>query len=209
MRLRTVTFSPTQFFLLASFASCQDDSAAAPVTVVKNFNEVNDDGSYTFGYENSNGEFKVETKDTDGNVKGEREENSACKNEFWDQLVMLMCTAKVRQKYFCLCLSAAKTSCLLRLPRKERERKSVCKKRGKEREKERKKKATNLSFRGISRTRDKEEEITHLECRKSSHFKGRRTKERTYERSSGTKKNQKREQKKYVRTLESLNRPLT
>lgn len=45
-------------------------AAPAPVTVVKNYNDVNDDGSYTFGYETSDGAFKIETKDIDGSVKG-------------------------------------------------------------------------------------------------------------------------------------------
>ena len=39
---------------------------------MKNFQNVNDDGSYTFGYETAKGEFKVETKDLEGNVRGER-----------------------------------------------------------------------------------------------------------------------------------------
>uniref|UniRef100_A0A2S2PDZ8 Cuticle protein 6 n=1 Tax=Schizaphis graminum TaxID=13262 RepID=A0A2S2PDZ8_SCHGA len=47
-------------------------SAAQPkdVSILKQINKVNDDGSYTFGYEASDGSFKVETRDVAGNVKG-------------------------------------------------------------------------------------------------------------------------------------------
>lgn len=40
------------------------------VSILKQINKVNDDGSYTFGYEASDGSFKVETRDVAGNVKG-------------------------------------------------------------------------------------------------------------------------------------------
>ncbi|XP_050428685.1 uncharacterized protein LOC126838367 [Adelges cooleyi] len=42
----------------------------ADVSILKQINKVNDDGSYTFGYEASDGSFKVETRDVAGNVKG-------------------------------------------------------------------------------------------------------------------------------------------
>ncbi|XP_026812986.1 uncharacterized protein LOC113553703 [Rhopalosiphum maidis] len=47
-------------------------AAAQPkdVSILKQINKVNDDGSYTFGYEASDGTFKVETRDVAGNVKG-------------------------------------------------------------------------------------------------------------------------------------------
>ena len=42
----------------------------APVVIVKQVNEINEDGSYTVGYEASDGSFKLETKDAEGNVQG-------------------------------------------------------------------------------------------------------------------------------------------
>ncbi|KAK6616980.1 hypothetical protein RUM44_005337 [Polyplax serrata] len=40
------------------------------VAILKQINRVNDDGSYTFGYEAADGSFKIETRDVNGNVKG-------------------------------------------------------------------------------------------------------------------------------------------
>jgi len=40
------------------------------IPILKQINQVNDDGSYTFGYENGDGSFRVETKDIYGNVQG-------------------------------------------------------------------------------------------------------------------------------------------
>lgn len=40
------------------------------VSILKQINKVNGDGSYTYGYEASDGTFKVETRDVVGNVKG-------------------------------------------------------------------------------------------------------------------------------------------
>ena len=40
------------------------------VAILKQINRVNDDGSYTFGYEAADGSFKIETRDVQGNVKG-------------------------------------------------------------------------------------------------------------------------------------------
>ncbi|CAH0769395.1 unnamed protein product [Bemisia tabaci] len=40
------------------------------VAILKQVNRVNDDGSYTFGYEAADGSFKIETRDVRGNVKG-------------------------------------------------------------------------------------------------------------------------------------------
>ena len=42
----------------------------APVAIVKQVNEINEDGTYAVGYEASDGSFKLETKDAEGNVKG-------------------------------------------------------------------------------------------------------------------------------------------
>ena len=41
-----------------------------PVVIIKQINEINEDGSYTVGYEASDGSFKLETKDAEGNVVG-------------------------------------------------------------------------------------------------------------------------------------------
>merc|ERR1712227_94998 len=42
----------------------------APAVIVKQVNEINEDGSYTVGYEASDGSFRLETKDAEGNVEG-------------------------------------------------------------------------------------------------------------------------------------------
>merc|ERR1712223_1172254 len=42
----------------------------APVVIVKQVNEINEDGSYTVGYDSSDGSFRLETKDAEGNVEG-------------------------------------------------------------------------------------------------------------------------------------------
>ena len=55
------------------YVSGQDsevETTTPVVAILKQINEVNDDGSYTFGYEAADGTFKVETRDIDGNVKG-------------------------------------------------------------------------------------------------------------------------------------------
>ena len=44
--------------------------------LIKNFNEVNDDGTYVFGYEASDGTFKIESKDLDGIVTGKDQKTS-------------------------------------------------------------------------------------------------------------------------------------
>ena len=43
----------------------------APVVIVKQVNEINEDGSYTVGFEASDGSFRLETKDAEGNVEGD------------------------------------------------------------------------------------------------------------------------------------------
>lgn len=40
------------------------------VPILKQINQINDDGSYTFGYENGDGSFRVETKDVNGYIRG-------------------------------------------------------------------------------------------------------------------------------------------
>ena len=75
--------------LLAGLVHCQDSTESstdattttttpttstttteAPVVIIKQVNEINEDGSYTVGYEASDGTFKLETKDAEGNVEG-------------------------------------------------------------------------------------------------------------------------------------------
>ncbi|XP_055525410.1 PAX-interacting protein 1-like [Wyeomyia smithii] len=41
-----------------------------PVQTIRNYNKVNDDGSFTFGYEDADGSFKEETRGTDCVVRG-------------------------------------------------------------------------------------------------------------------------------------------
>ncbi len=56
--------------LALGLAAGQEDAAGAAPTIVREFNEVKEDGSYIFGYEASDGTFKIETKDPKGNLKG-------------------------------------------------------------------------------------------------------------------------------------------
>ncbi|XP_057654416.1 putative uncharacterized protein DDB_G0268364 isoform X1 [Diorhabda carinulata] len=46
------------------------ESKAPPVQTIRNYNKVNDDGSFTFGYEAADGSFKEETRGTDCVVRG-------------------------------------------------------------------------------------------------------------------------------------------
>ena len=45
-------------------------SKPPPVQTIRNYNKVNDDGSFTFGYEAADGSFKEETRGTDCVVRG-------------------------------------------------------------------------------------------------------------------------------------------
>ncbi|XP_031783240.1 mucin-5AC isoform X2 [Nasonia vitripennis] len=45
-------------------------SKVPPVQTIRNYNKVNDDGSFTFGYEAADGSFKEETRGTDCVVRG-------------------------------------------------------------------------------------------------------------------------------------------
>ncbi|KAG5673919.1 hypothetical protein PVAND_003920 [Polypedilum vanderplanki] len=47
-----------------------NEEKAAPVQTIRNYNKVNDDGSFTFGYEAADGSFKEETRGTDCVVRG-------------------------------------------------------------------------------------------------------------------------------------------
>ena len=46
------------------------DTNSPAVTILKQIHQVNDDGSYTFGYENTDGTFRAENKDVNGRVTG-------------------------------------------------------------------------------------------------------------------------------------------
>lgn len=54
--------------VLCTCAAGQGESREVPI--IKQINRVNDDGTYTFGYEAADGSFKIETRDVLGNVKG-------------------------------------------------------------------------------------------------------------------------------------------
>lgn len=53
-------------------ARCEDDTSEekSGVPIIRQINKVNDDGTYTYGYEAADGSFKIETRDVLGNVKG-------------------------------------------------------------------------------------------------------------------------------------------
>lgn len=51
-------------------ARTKDVAKAPPVQTIRNYNKVNDDGSFTFGYEAADGSFKEETRGTDCVVRG-------------------------------------------------------------------------------------------------------------------------------------------
>ncbi|ODM97346.1 Endocuticle structural glycoprotein SgAbd-8 [Orchesella cincta] len=44
--------------------------ATTPVPILRQINKVNEDGSYTYGYESADGSYKVETKTKEGEVQG-------------------------------------------------------------------------------------------------------------------------------------------
>ncbi|XP_052122779.1 uncharacterized protein LOC113218423 isoform X1 [Frankliniella occidentalis] len=51
-------------------ASKEQHTKAPPVQTIRNYSKVNDDGSFTFGYEAADGSFKEETRGTDCVVRG-------------------------------------------------------------------------------------------------------------------------------------------
>jgi hypothetical protein len=51
-------------------ARTKESPKAPPVQTIRNYNKVNDDGSFTFGYEAADGSFKEETRGTDCVVRG-------------------------------------------------------------------------------------------------------------------------------------------
>ncbi|KAI5750035.1 hypothetical protein M8J76_012308 [Diaphorina citri] len=60
------------FFMLRLLLVCTQEvtEEQSDVTILRQINRLNDDGSYTFGYEAADGSFKIETRDVEGNVKG-------------------------------------------------------------------------------------------------------------------------------------------
>ncbi|GJQ69619.1 hypothetical protein Trydic_g6708 [Trypoxylus dichotomus] len=48
----------------------KEPAKSPPVQTIRNYNKVNDDGSFTFGYEAADGSFKEETRGTDCVVRG-------------------------------------------------------------------------------------------------------------------------------------------
>lgn len=54
----------------AKQARVKEQTKAPPVQTIRNYNKVNDDGSFTFGYEAADGSFKEETRGTDCVVRG-------------------------------------------------------------------------------------------------------------------------------------------
>ncbi|KAL6957671.1 hypothetical protein U1Q18_052135, partial [Sarracenia purpurea var. burkii] len=55
---------------LASRARQESAPKRPPVQTIRNYNKINDDGSFTFGYEAADGSFKEETRGTDCVVRG-------------------------------------------------------------------------------------------------------------------------------------------
>ncbi|XP_043213500.1 programmed cell death 6-interacting protein-like [Amphibalanus amphitrite] len=59
---------------LVGAATCQvtdrPTTTTTPVPILKQVNRVNDDGSYTYGYEAADGSFKLETRSANGEVTG-------------------------------------------------------------------------------------------------------------------------------------------
>merc|ERR1712012_906646 len=66
----TITTSTTTTSTTTTTEATSTTSTEAPVVITKQINEINEDGSYTVGYEASDGTFKLETKDVEGNVEG-------------------------------------------------------------------------------------------------------------------------------------------
>lgn len=54
----------------ATLVRTKEPSKSPPVQTIRNYNKVNDDGSFTFGYEAADGSFKEETRGTDCVVRG-------------------------------------------------------------------------------------------------------------------------------------------
>lgn len=71
-RARADTYRPkvTTAAPIQNARSKVPETRAPPVQTIRNYNKVNDDGSFTFGYEAADGSFKEETRGTDCVVRG-------------------------------------------------------------------------------------------------------------------------------------------
>lgn len=67
---RPVTTARSQTIAPKSRSSLPAEEKPLPVQTLRNYNKVNDDGSFTFGYEAADGSFKEETRGTDCVVRG-------------------------------------------------------------------------------------------------------------------------------------------
>ena len=56
--------------VLCACSGAPQTSAGGAPEVVREYNNVNADGTYDFGFKYSDGTFKIESKDAEGNVKG-------------------------------------------------------------------------------------------------------------------------------------------
>lgn len=63
-------YNRPQSVTIAPKTRTQEQTKAPPVQTIRNYNKVNDDGSFTFGYEAADGSFKEETRGTDCVVRG-------------------------------------------------------------------------------------------------------------------------------------------
>ncbi|XP_026682959.1 uncharacterized protein LOC103514108, partial [Diaphorina citri] len=63
---------PAQYLIFTLFFAVvwSQQPSTTPVPILKQINRQNDDGSYSYGYENADGSFKIETKYTNGEVYG-------------------------------------------------------------------------------------------------------------------------------------------
>ena len=66
----TVQLADEQMLIAAVLLVAYVNGQTTPVPILKQINRVNDDGSYTYGFEAADGTFKVETRDNLGNVQG-------------------------------------------------------------------------------------------------------------------------------------------
>ncbi|XP_021698687.1 PAX-interacting protein 1 [Aedes aegypti] len=72
-RARADTYRPAVKVTTAAPVAARQkvqEARAPPVQTIRNYNKVNDDGSFTFGYEAADGSFKEETRGTDCVVRG-------------------------------------------------------------------------------------------------------------------------------------------
>lgn len=54
----------------ASSSSSSTSAKSSTVAILKHIQQINDDGSYTFGYENADGSYRVENRDVSGYITG-------------------------------------------------------------------------------------------------------------------------------------------